>query len=89
MVKQAEKLYLFEEFDNPINLDQPFFNSHLITYIGNKRRDDLSQILSFNKTYFWGSIVDLFRTRIIDTELRSLVDSIKLIFEKFDIELAI
>lgn len=54
MVKQAEKLYLFEEFDNPINLDQPFFNSHLITYIGNKRRDDLSQILSFNKTYFWG-----------------------------------
>lgn len=57
MVKQAEKLYLFEEFDNPINLDQPFFNSHLITYIGNKRRDDLSQILSFNKTYFWGGDV--------------------------------
>lgn len=59
MVKQAEKLYLFEEFDNPINLDQPFFNSHLITYIGNKRRDDLSQILSFNKTYFWGGRWDL------------------------------
>ena len=46
-------------------------------------------IYNYNKTGKWGSIVDLFRTRIIEEELRSLVDSIKLIFEKFDIELAI
>lgn len=37
----------------------------------------------------WGRVVDLFRTRIIETESRALVDSIKLIFEKFDIELVV
>jgi len=36
-----------------------------------------------------GHVVDLFRTEIIETELQYLVNSIKLIFEKFDIELAI
>ena len=39
--------------------------------------------------YELGSVINLFRTRMIETELRSLVNYIKLIFKKFDIELTI
>ena len=33
-----KKLYLFDELDNEIDFNQLFFTSHLITYIGNKRK---------------------------------------------------
>ena len=38
MTNDSQKLYLFEDLDDPINLSQPYFTSQLITYIGNKRR---------------------------------------------------
>ncbi len=38
MINDSQKLYLFENLDDPISLNQPYFTSHLITYIGNKRR---------------------------------------------------
>ncbi|MBP8689668.1 DNA adenine methylase [Patescibacteria group bacterium] len=38
MKNNPQKLYLFEDLDDPIDLNQPYFTSHLITYIGNKRR---------------------------------------------------
>lgn len=40
-----------------------------------------------NKSHKWGHVVDLFRTRIIETELCCLTDSIQLIFDKFNIVL--
>lgn len=51
-------------------------------------KSPFDMIYELDKSKEWGSIVDLFRTKIMETELHSLVDSIKLIFEKFDIELA-
>jgi hypothetical protein len=44
-------------------------------------------IYNLNKTQEWGHVVDLFRTRIIETELCCLTDSIQLIFDKFNIVL--
>jgi len=38
MMNYSQKLYLFEDLEDPINLNQPYLTSHLITYIGNKRR---------------------------------------------------
>ncbi|HNZ67412.1 MAG TPA: recombinase zinc beta ribbon domain-containing protein, partial [Planctomycetota bacterium] len=40
-----------------------------------------------NDSNKWGHVVDLFRTRIIETELCCLTDSIQLIFDKFNIVL--
>lgn len=38
MANINKKLYLFEDLDSQVNLDNPYLTSHLITYIGNKRR---------------------------------------------------